>query len=139
MVSPNQQFLCGGQVTKWTYQGKYSRPFRAIVFRPIEDSSTEFRIVGINDVPAGAANTQVVYSVPERERITVNIGDVIGWSFGDGVITYNGGGNFLVRWLGGNLHTSLEVNQQVNINGGAGQREYSIEATVGSSEGKTLI
>jgi len=139
MVSPGQEFACGGEVTKWIYQGKYSRPFRAIVFRPIAGSTTQFKIVGFNDIPAGAANTQVDYIVPEQERITAEAGDVIGWSFGDGVITYNGGGDYNVRWVGGHLHSGLEVDQVLNINAGNGLREYSIEATTDAAEGNTLI
>ncbi|XP_072045785.1 uncharacterized protein [Amphiura filiformis] len=132
MASPDQKFTCSGQVTAWKYQGKSSRPFRAIVFRPTGGADTEFEIVGINDIPAGAANTPVNYVVPENDRITVAIGDVIGWSFGGGVITYNGGGSYKVRWVGGNLHAGLAATQNVNINGGVQQREYSIEATVTS-------
>ncbi|XP_072032975.1 uncharacterized protein [Amphiura filiformis] len=132
MVSPDKPFLCSGQVTRWTYQGKASRSFRAIVFRPVMGSVTQFQIVGINDIPAGAVNTPVNYIVPENERITVTYGDVIGWSFGGGVITYNGGGSYNVRWVGGNLHASLVVDQILNINDGAQLREYSIEATVES-------
>ncbi|XP_072033325.1 uncharacterized protein [Amphiura filiformis] len=132
MVSPDKPFLCSGQVTKWTYQGESSASFRAIVFRPIEGSVTQFQIVGINDIPAGAVDTPVNYVVPEDERITVTYGDVIGWSFGGGVITYNLGGSYNVRWVGGYLHASLVVDQIVNINSGVEVREYSIEATVDS-------
>ena len=139
MASPDQQFACSGQVTAWTYQGKTERPFRAIVFRPTVGSVTEFQIVGINDIPAGAVNTPVNYVVPESERITVEAGDVIGWSFGDGVITHNAGGSYNVRWVGGNLQASLEANQNVNINGGQQQREYSIQATVATVTGNTII
>ncbi|XP_072048084.1 uncharacterized protein [Amphiura filiformis] len=142
MASPDQKFTCSGQVTAWKYQGKFSRPFRAIVFRPTGGAVTEFEIVGINDIPAGAVNTPVNYVVPESDRITVAIGDVIGWSFGGGVITYNGGGSYKVRWVGGNLHAGLAATQNVNINGGVQQREYSIEATVTSDPtvtGNTLI
>ncbi|XP_072033322.1 uncharacterized protein [Amphiura filiformis] len=134
MVSPDKPFLCRGQVTRWTYQGKSSETFRAIVFRPVEGSVTQFQIVGINDIPAGAVDTPVNYVVPENDRITVTKGDVIGWSFGGGVITHNGGGSYNVRWVGGNLHASLVVNQIVDINDGMGVREYSIEATVDSFE-----
>ena len=130
MVSPEKQFSCVGKVTEWRYQAKYSRAFRAIVWRPVDGSNTRFQIVGINDIPAGATNTPVTYTVPVDELITVEPGDVIGWSFGGGVITYNGGGGTLVRWTGGNLHASLDVGQVRNINDGAGDREYSIAATV---------
>lgn len=130
MVSPGKQFSCVGQIIEWRYQAKYSRAFRAVVWRPVEGSNTQFQIVGINDIPAGATNTPVTYTVPVDDLIKVQPGDMIGWSFGGGVITYNGGGGTLVRWTGGHLHASLDVGQVHNINHGAGNREYSIEATV---------
>ena len=130
MVSLDQLFLCNGQVTEWRYQGKTSNEFRAIVWRPVDGPHTQFRIVGINDIPAGAANTPVTYTVPENERITVRAGDVIGWSFGESVLTYNiGGGHHSVRWVGRNLHGSLQANQLHDINSGIEEREYSIAAT----------
>ena len=130
MVSPDRPFLCNGQVTAWQYQAKKSNAFRAIVWRPVEGSATKFRIVGINDIPAGAVNTPVTYTVPVNQRITFKAGDVIGWSFGDASLAYNKGGGYRVRWLFGNLHASLQVNQVRNIQTGAEEREYSIAATV---------
>ena len=138
MVSPDQRFLCNGQVTEWRYQAKASHGFRAIVWRPVDKSATKFRIVGINNIPAGAVNTPVTYSVPAHQRIRVQIGDLIGWSFGAGVLTYNGGGGDRVRWLGGNLHGSLKANQERDINTGVQDREYSIAATVGEA-GESLL
>ena len=130
MVSPDQSFRCNGQVTEWQYQAKTSNGFRAIVWRPVDESATKFRIVGINDIPAGAVNTPVTYSVPLNQSIRVQFGDVIGWSFGAGVLTYNVGGGYRVRWVGGNLHGSLAVNQERVIGGGVQEREYSIAAVV---------
>ena len=72
MVSPDQRFLCNGQVTEWRYQGKQSNAFRAIVWRQVEGFATQFQVVGINGIPAGAVNTLVSYTVPENDRITVN-------------------------------------------------------------------
>ena len=129
MVSPSQVITCDGLISEWKYQGKKSNPFRAIVWRPVAGSSTQFKIVGINDIPPGAINTEVTYQVPSDQRISVQAGDMIGWSFGDSVLTYNAGGGTLVRWVGGNLHAGLEANQIRNINGGSENREYSIRAT----------
>ncbi len=134
MVAPDNR-LCSGQVTKWTYQGKTSLPFRAIIFRPVKDSDTSFTIVGINEIPKDAADTNVVYKVPEDDRITVQEGDVIGWSFEGGVITWNPGGATKVRWVGGYLNARLVVtDREVDINTGVEAREYSILATVESSD-----
>ena len=134
MVSPDIPH-CSGQVTEWTYQGRRSRAFRAIIFRPVPDTDTQFQIVGINDIPEGPSNTPIVYRVPVADRITVQEGDVIGWSHGDGVLTYNTRGTYNVRWLGGNLHDGLETDQILDINTGVQEREYSIAATVESFEG----
>ena len=130
MVSPDQQFLCNGQVTEWQYQGKKSNAFRAIVWRPVQGSATQFQIVGINDIPAGVVDTLVTYIVPENERITVKAGDVIGWSFSGSVLTQNTGGSFHVRYTAQSTHETLRVGESVTINGGVEYREYSIAAIV---------
>ena len=135
MVSPDQKFLCSGQVAEWQYQGKHSHGFRAIVWRPMDDSAMKFLIVGINDIPAGDINAPVTYAVPKSQRITVKAGDVIGWSFGDEVLAFDIGGAHSVRWLGGNLHGSLQANQEHDFFiAGVQNREYSIAATVIESE-----
>ena len=134
MVSPDQQFLCDGQLTEWRYQGKRSNvSFRAIVWRPVDLSAnvTQFKVVGINDIPAGAINTPVHYTVPANERIAVEAGDVIGWSFQDSVLAYSRGGDYRVRWVHRNLNGSLQMNQVHDISSGVEEREYSIAATVG--------
>ena len=133
MVSPDKQFQCHGKILAWRFEGKKSNPFRAIVWRPLNDTvyNTLFKIVGINEIPPNVNNFPVTYTVPDTERITVEPGDMIGWSFGGSVLTYNGGGGYRVRWLGGNLHSTLETNQVHDIRTGVQQREYSIEATVG--------
>ena len=131
MVSPDQKFLCSGQVTEWQYQGKKSNGFRAVVWRPVDDSATKFRIVGINNIPAGPVNTLVTFAVPVNARITVKAGDVIGWSFRAPVLAFDYGGPQNVRWVRGNLQGNVQANQERNINGGVQKREYSIAATVG--------
>ena len=131
MVSPDQKFFCNGQVTEWRYQGKHSNGFRVIVWKPVENSATKFRIVGINDIPAGDVNTPVTNAIPKGQRITVKGGDVIGWSFGDVVSEFDFRGDQTVRWIGGNLHGSLQPNQEHNfLIAGVDEREYSIAATV---------
>ena len=132
MVSPDQKFVCDGLVTEWRYQGKRASAFQAMVWRQIEGSATQFQIVGINDIPGGAVNTPVTYTVPEDERIIVRAGDVIGWSFGEAVLPYNEGGDYRVRWLQKTDQLgNLTVNQVHDIIKGVTNREYSIAATVG--------
>ncbi len=130
MVAPEKRIRCNGKVTIWTYDGKYSRPFRAIIFRPVEGSQTQFKIIGINDIPAGTANGLVYYSVPEANQISVKYGDVIGWSSGDSVITFNTDQRRVspVWWLSGNLHDDLVTDQILDFNSGNERRAYSIEA-----------
>ncbi len=131
LVEPEKRIRCNGKVTIWTYQGKYLRPFRAIIFRPVEGSQTQFKIVGINDIPAGTPNHGLVYySVPEANQISVKYGDVIGWSSGDSVLTFDTDANrwSTVRWLGGNMNTDLETDQILDFNSGNEKRVYSIEA-----------
>ena len=95
-------------------------------------STTQFQIVGINDIPASSINIPVTYTVPADKRIRVTAGDMIGWSFGNGVITYDYNTGSDVRWLGGSLHASLQPGQIHTFNG-IGQdvpRDYSIQAVV---------
>ncbi|XP_072041836.1 uncharacterized protein [Amphiura filiformis] len=134
MVAPDKHFTCKGQVTTWRYFCKASNPLRAIVFRPVEGSNTQFLIVGINDIPAGAIGTDVTYTVPEFERITVEAGDVIGWAFGSAVLAWNLGES-VVRIVGGNFHAGLATDEIITIDGSQSNREYSIEADVGVLEG----
>ena len=132
MVSPDQKFPCDGLVTEWRYQAKRSSAFQAMVWRQIVGSDTQFQIVGINDIPAGAVNTTVTYTLPENESIIVRAGDVIGWSFGEAVLPFNGGGDYRVRWLKKTDQLgNLAVNQVHNITKGVKEREYSIAATFG--------
>ena len=133
MVATDKQFLCNGQVTAWRYQGKQSNAFRAIVWRPVTGSTTQFQIVGINDIPAGVINTPVTYTVPEDKRITVKAGDMIGWSFGDPLIANDRNiGTYRIFWLGGHLHDSLQVNGVHTFSLSTERvRDYSIAATVG--------
>ena len=130
MLSRDQRFSCNGEVTEWQYVAKQSHGFRAIVWRQMDSTATTFFVVGINDIPAGPINTPVTYKVPEFERIRVKVGDMIGWSFGDGVLAFDIGGDHSVRWLGGNLHSSIQLNSVLQFDDGAGNREYSIAAKV---------
>ena len=133
MVAPTKR-LCSGQLTMWTYQGKFASSFRAIVFRPVEGSQTKFKIVGMNDIPAAAANIPVVYSVPKADRIIVQEGEVIGWSFRDGFLTFDHEEkrSFVseVRGVGGNLYANLTSGQILEMDRNRLFREYSIKATV---------
>ena len=89
VVAPKQQFFCNGEVAMWRYQAIVSSGFQAIVFRPVNSDHTQYMVVGINNIPAGEINTPVTYNVPQGDRIRVQRGDVIGWSDGIGVLTYN--------------------------------------------------
>ena len=138
-VAPKQQFFCNGEVTMWRYQATTSNGWQAIVFRPLDGNRTEFKVVGINNIPSsGEANTLVVYNVPEGDRIRVQRGDVIGWSFEVGVIPCSFGsdsnaGN-MVRWNESNqfaLHDIITFDKY-------GQYECSIETTAQVSMNFTM-
>ena len=130
MVSREHEFPCNGQVTKWQYQGKKPNGFRAIIWRPVDGFPMKFRIVGINNIPAGEVNIPITYTVPKYQRITVEAGDVIGWSFRSSVLTYNDGGGYDVcEIIGKNLHGSLQVNDEHECYS-ALKREFSIAAIV---------
>ena len=92
MVSPDNPFTCGGFITQWRYQSQTPLPFKALVFRHRPESPTQFTLLGINDIPAGPAGQEVIFDVPESDRIRVEAGDVIGWSYpyttGDAPLQY---------------------------------------------------
>ena len=133
MVAPKQQFFCNGELTTWHYQATTLNGFKAIVLRPLDGSRIRFKVVGINDIPAAAEKmgTSISHNVPEGNRIRVERGDVIGWSFDVGVIPYdfmsdNDESINLIRWIDKNqfaLHDIITFD-------GYGSREYSIEANV---------
>ena len=132
MVATKKQFFCNGEVSTWRYKASAPNGFQAIVFRPLDGSRTKFEVVGINNIPAaGEINTQVSYVVPEGNRIRVQRGDVIGWSFETGVIQYNeaqdNDGSNLVRWID---RRTNPVDTMITFDGGFGSRKYPIEATV---------
>ena len=130
MVAPKQQFSCNGEITMWRYQATTSNGFQAIVFRPLNSNHTQYTVVGINNIPAGEINTPVTYNVPESDRIKVQRGDAIGWSYEVSVLTYDSmsdsDGSNLVRWIRGNQQS---LNGTITFDGDA-SLEYSIEATV---------
>ena len=131
MIAPQKQFFCNGEVTMWRYQALSLNAFQAMVFRPVDGGHTQFRVVGVNNIPAGEiVDAPVSYNVSESDRIMVQRGDVIGWSFKVGVLTYDipsdSNGNNLVRYINKTqylLHDIITFDSY-------GSREYSIEATV---------
>ena len=137
MVAPGKKFYCNGEVTMWRYQATHATGFQAIVFRQVSGSTTQFQVIGVNDIPAGEINKPVSYIVPDGQRIRVERGDVIGWSFGDAAITLDvisgsagDAGINLVRWVQGYpvQPSSTVVFFDVPVN--SQLRKYSIDATV---------
>ena len=156
MVSPDQEFTCDGEISEWRYWPKTTNPFKAVVWRPTRGNQKgrrdrkrrqvggparelEFDIVGINDIPeAEDTDMAVTYTVPEDERITVQEGDVMGWSFDAASIAWNTGGNDTVFWLP-DIHEDLAVDQTHEFEiSKSDPREYSIQAVVGSPEGRLM-
>lgn len=121
---------CDGFLSQWTYQTDTSNGFKAIVWREVRGSSTRFQIVGINDIPVGESGIPVTFEVPTNERIRVRPGDMIGWSFQDGGLSWNSGGGFSVRWVGKGLYSGLQAGDKIIVNEGSAHRQYSIKATV---------
>ena len=112
----------------WHYQAKISYGFHAMVFRPLDSSHTRYKVVGINDIPAGEINKPVTYNVAEGDRIKVQRGDVIGWSTEVIPFAYmiDSDARNLIRWVNitqYSLHDIMLFDHDE-------LREYSIGATV---------
>ena len=127
IVAPNKRIdgIGSGKVTAWVYKGEFEGPFRAIIFRPDENSDTRFEVVGFNDIPSNEVGV-INYEVPEADRIEVQDGDVIGWSHQQAVFQYDNGGpdNILYR------NSALQVGEQNVTFDNSDFRQYSIEAVV---------
>ena len=140
MVSPDTGFTCSGRLTQWKYFSKIvDNTFKAIVMRPIV--STEYKVVGINDIPSGppgAVDVELRYNVPETEQIAVEANDVIGWAFphprDKTLQATDTAAGTQILWLGdgtnSDYYDNLQVDQVHIMNNGARQRDYSILATV---------
>ena len=53
VVVIGQPIKCDGFISKWQYQVKTSKPFRAIIWRPVPKYNNRFKVVGMNNIPAG--------------------------------------------------------------------------------------
>ncbi|XP_072014892.1 uncharacterized protein [Amphiura filiformis] len=151
IVSPDSPFSCNGVLTQWLYQSKNTEAFKALVFRPMPSvGPTNHLLLGINDIPSGLADVEVVYTVPESDQIYIEAGDVIGWSYSSGMqapplqYTLTAAPSALVDtqiqylYYGtpeNHLHDKLKLNQIYDINTGQDYREYSIVATIGVASG----
>lgn len=142
VVSLNTAIACDGEITKWRYRAGISQPFRAIVWRQVSlaASSTQFKIVGINDIPAGVIDTDVTHYVPSDQRIYVAAGDLIGWTAVTSVLRYRDGGTTTLRHTVTEDPAALQTHRIIDINLGPLNREYTIQAVVeqGSTQCKLL-
>ena len=124
---------CDGEVAEWSYLAKQLHPFQAVIWRPIDGFPSKYKVVGVNDIPKGSAIDQkIIFSVPLSERISVKVGDMIGWSSsGPGAIAFEWPPNDYATQVKFVPRTSLEVNQTIDFNTGTIQdRVYSFEVTV---------
>ena len=149
MVSPDTQFSCNGVVKQWRYKFSHrARPFKALVFRPL--SEFEFKLIGINDISSAKTKTgEEIYDVPEGDRITVQVDDVIGWSFpkysavpGFAPLRFNNAAEriFVIDYFtsGASLHKLLSVNETYTFYTHVWERKYSIVAIVETNSGKIM-
>ena len=85
-----REFKCHGVVTQWRYWPARSVPFKAMVLRKVHGSDeTKYNIVGINAIPDGAIDQSLIYQVPDNERISVQIGDVIGFAWNSPAVKHS--------------------------------------------------
>ena len=70
---------CNGYINTWELWTERTGKLRAVIVRPVPGSSTEFTIVGFNDITITSAmiNQKITYTVPSDEHITTENGDMI--------------------------------------------------------------
>ena len=86
IVLPHEVIPCDGYAKTWDLWTRQPGKLRAMIVRPVPGSSTEFKIVGINDITITPAmtNQKITYTVPSDERIIVQNGDMIAVGAFDG-------------------------------------------------------
>ena len=133
IVARSKVVSCYGEVIQWRYRALKDRLFRAIIWRQVPGSDTEFQIVGINDITKTAGSRgEIIFHVPSRDRIAVKPGDVIGWSSVNGSLTMKGSDedDNLLHYRKYNTNI-LQINQTFDIKHSSSfKREYSIKAVV---------
>ena len=133
VVFSHEELPCTGQVKTWELWTEQPGKLRAMVVRPVPGSSTDFIIVGLNDITITSAMThqKITYTVPSDERITAERGDMIAISnFGspnNPALQANTGGGIILKFVfldpltlspGDNLTTLYiqEVTASVSVN-----------------------
>ena len=78
-VYTHEVIPCDGKVATWNLWTRQPGTLRAMIVRPVNGSSTEFTIVGINDITitSAMANQNITYTVPSCECIIAQNGDMI--------------------------------------------------------------
>ena len=105
-------------------------------------SSTQFQIVGINDIPAEEINRDIVYVVPENKRIRVKARDMIGWAYTtEAALQYSLSTDTVddthLYYIGGHLYDSLKDSQiHTFVQSTLNSRDTSILATIEPFKGK---
>ena len=134
-----QPVSCEGVVTEWHYQAVASHSFQVIVWRSLQNED-KLLVVGVTDIVGGPVGEKVTYIVPVNERFEVKHGDLIGWSHNEPILPWSSPVNCHVTdriaWIKGNDTVKRDqVFPGSNFNG-TECRQYSIQATVSSGEGK---
>ena len=126
-----RDFKCHGVVTQWRYWPARSVPFKAMVLRKVHGSDdTKYNIVGINAIPDGAIDQSLIYQVPDNERISVQIGDVIGFAWNSPAVKYSKNPDAEDVYMIKNIPmTNLKVNDTL-VPYKNRTRAYSIQAVI---------
>ncbi|XP_072044940.1 uncharacterized protein [Amphiura filiformis] len=130
-VIPGKETPCDGVITHWNFWAKRSEPFRAIVWRRVANEDDQFKIVGINNIPASLPGQEIHHTVDINEHIYTKEGDVLGFAFKRPLLAYQSGSSdsAAVRWFR-NTDPYEMVSGEVYSFDGTDNRAYLLQAII---------
>ncbi|XP_072045026.1 uncharacterized protein [Amphiura filiformis] len=130
-VIPGKEIPCDGVITHWDFFSKTSQPFLAIIWRPVSGQENQFKIVGINSIPALEKKQLVHYEVPAFDRFYTKKGDVLGFAFRTSLLALqvNSDDATRVLWFR-NRDPYGMTGGEIYTFDGSGNRAYSLQAIV---------
>ncbi|XP_060589496.1 uncharacterized protein LOC132744735 [Ruditapes philippinarum] len=129
------RFDCCGTVKRWDFSIGDNGKIELQIWRPVDKKGKIFKLIGFNEYTVTNKNRKsgfVTFDVPDKERLSTEEDDVIGWyAPGDSLIEYTDGTSYDGIWKVAH-DDNLKVGDSVDFSGGLdqGSRTYGIQATL---------